>query len=202
MQKQSTPEIFGSRGIFSFLTMPRFAVISALVSGVSAIVAAIIAIISNWSVVTFNSGALSSLLSQYTNQAGNSTAQQIAYYILGVEAGAKSLRSALFVFTPLLVIGGAFMIVAAIYLMSRSHDKLVLGGIFSVIFSSLVFIGLMVYVPFNSLAVSVLFSYLGNYSVSNGGFALSVFILFFVYFIFGLLAGLSALYRRSVHVGA
>ncbi len=199
MQKQTATEIASSKGFSSFLTKPGFAFVSALISGIAALAAAIIAIASNWSVIVFNSRVFTGLLSQYANQTGNSTAQQIAYYILGVEAGAKSLQSALFVFTPLLIIGGAFMIVAAMHLRSKDHDKLVIGGIFSVVFSSLVFIGLMAYVPFNSLAVSVLFSYLGNYSVSNGAFALSVFILFFVYFILGLMAGLSALYRRSMH---
>ncbi len=162
----------------------------ALVSGIAAIAGGLTALVGNWSVVTFDQGALNSLL----QNTSNATLQS---YLSILSQGAVSLQEALLLLVPLMVIAGTFMIISAFYLRSKNRERVRIGMIFTVIFSMFVFIGILVYLPFNTLAVAILFSYLGFNNTTVSASSIAVYALFLAYIILGILSPIVRLTEKE-----
>ena len=105
-----------------------------------------------------------------------------------------SLKNALLLFAPLIIIAGAFMIYSSFYLKSDNRRTIKFGIAFMIIFSMFVFIGLMIYLPFNPLTISILDSYLGFNNGSNSAIAIVSYVMFLSYMILGLAAAVSKIF--------
>ncbi len=173
----------------------------ALASGVAAIIAVLLILNSGWSFVTFNSSTFATTVQQFNNQTYisqlglNSTEAANAITVLeGESTLAVAIQQSLFVFLPLLTIAGAFMMVTAFYLRSRKRKVASYGVAFSIIFTLLFFVGLLIYLPIAPSNVSVFFSYLGLFTGAAVEMV-AAYALILVYVILGALASIFGLYR-------
>ncbi len=180
-------------GVRGVLKNRKFSFILGLVGGIAAIISGLVSVFGNWSVVTFNPSSISSLYnSLIANGTTNST--NLADYISLLSQGAVSLKNALLLFAPLIIIAGAFMVYSSFYLKSENRRTVKFGIAFMVIFSMFVFIGLMIYLPFNPLTISILDSYLGFNNGSNSAIAIVSYAMFLSYMILGLAAAVSKIF--------
>lgn len=180
-------------GVGGILKNRKFSFILGLVGGIAAIISGLVSVFGNWSVVTFNPSSISSLYnSLIANGTTNST--NLADYISLLSQGAVSLKNALLLFAPLIIIAGAFMVYSSFYLKSENRRTVKFGIAFMVIFSMFVFIGLMIYLPFNPLTISILDSYLGFNNGSNSAIAIVSYAMFLSYMILGLAAAVSKIF--------
>ena len=180
-------------GVRGVLKNRKFSFVLGLVGGIAAIISGLVSIFGNWSVVTFNPSSISSLVnSLVANGTTNST--NLADYISLLSQGAVSLKNALLLFAHLIIIAGAFMIYASFYLISDNRRTIKFGIAFMIIFSMFVFIGLMIYLPFNPLTISILDSYLGFNNGSNSAIAIVSYVMFLSYMILGLAAAVSKIF--------
>jgi hypothetical protein len=180
-------------GVRGVLKNRKFSFVLGLVGGIAAIISGLVSIFGNWSVVTFNPSSISSLVnSLVANGTTNST--NLADYISLLSQGAVSLKNALLLFAPLIIIAGAFMIYSSFYLKSDNRRTIKFGIAFMIIFSMFVFIGLMIYLPFNPLTISILDSYLGFNNGSNSAIAIVSYVMFLSYMILGLAAAVSKIF--------
>ena len=92
---------------------------------------------------------------------------------------------------PLLIIAGIFMIVSAFYLKSKDSENRHFGVFLTFLFSIFAVLGLLIYIPFNSLAVLILV-YLPLTTLGAVAYALMV-----VYIVLGLIAGALALVKNK-----
>lgn len=180
-------------GVRGVLKNRKFSFILGLVGGIAAIISGLVSVFGNWSVVTFNPSSISSLYNTLiANGTTNST--NLADYISLLSQGAVSLKNALLLFAPLIIIAGAFMVYSSFYLKSENRRTVKFGIAFMVIFSMFVFIGLMIYLPFNPLTISILDSYLGFNNGSNSAIAIVSYAMFLSYMILGLAAAVSKIF--------
>ena len=180
-------------GVRGVLKNRKFSFILGLVGGIAAIISGLVSVFGNWSVVTFNPSSISSLYNTFiANGTTNST--NLADYISLLSQGAVSLKNALLLFAPLIIIAGAFMVYSSFYLKSENRRTVKFGIAFMVIFSMFVFIGLMIYLPFNPLTISILDSYLGFNNGSNSAIAIVSYAMFLSYMILGLAAAVSKIF--------
>ena len=180
-------------GVRGVLKNRKFSFVLGLVGGIAAIISGLVSIFGNWSVVTFNPSSISSLVnSLVANGTTNST--NLADYLSLLSQGAVSLKNALLLFAPLIIIAGAFMIYSSFYLKSDNRRTIKFGIAFMIIFSMFVFIGLMIYLPFNPLTISILDSYLGFNNGSNSAIAIVSYVMFLSYMILGLAAAVSKIF--------
>ncbi len=180
-------------GVGGILKNRKFSFILGLVGGIAAIISGLVSVFGNWSVVTFNPSSISSLYNTLiANGTTNST--NLADYISLLSQGAVSLKNALLLFAPLIIIAGAFMVYSSFYLKSENRRTVKFGIAFMVIFSMFVFIGLMIYLPFNPLTISILDSYLGFNNGSNSAIAIVSYAMFLSYMILGLAAAVSKIF--------
>ena len=180
-------------GVGGVLKNRKFSFILGLVGGIAAIISGLVSVFGNWSVVTFNPSSISSLYNTLiANGTTNST--NLADYISLLSQGAVSLKNALLLFAPLIIIAGAFMVYSSFYLKSENRRTVKFGIAFMVIFSMFVFIGLMIYLPFNPLTISILDSYLGFNNGSNSAIAIVSYVMFLSYMILGLAAAVSKIF--------
>ncbi len=155
-------------------------------SGLVAIISGILVIVSNLSILTFNSqGVLNELNS--TSALNSSTAAYINLTFNGI----SSVKNGIIVLGPLLIIAGIFMIVSAFYLKSKDSENRHFGVFLTFLFSIFAVLGLLIYIPFNSLAVLILV-YLPLTTFGAVAYALMV-----VYIVLGLIAGALALVKNK-----
>ncbi len=201
--------IKGVKKMHNTLMSPKFSFYLALSSGISAIIATIATVISAWSILTFDLASFQSAANQYLSylyNSSNATALQYGQYLTSVtQSTVLTLRSAFSIFIPLLVISGLFMIIAAFYLRSKDSKKVFSGMIFTIFFSALVFIGIIVYMligtatnnPTISTTVAMLFSYLGSYPTSGNPYIVIMYVFFTAYFVLGIISAMVSVYRAS-----
>ncbi len=163
--------------------------ILAMLSGITAIASAVAALVINWGILVSNTGTLSSniynsLLNVYGYLNVTVNTSQVLQYAQNLATVESYLQQGLFVFIPLMIIAGAFMIVSAMFIKSKNKERERMGTIYTVIFSILTLIGFMVYLVLNPTAFIALFSYLG----SGGSTAYLVYGLFMSYIILGVLS--------------
>jgi uncharacterized membrane protein len=155
-----------------------------------------------WNFVTFNASAFSSTYLQPLSNSSFLVSQGInstqATYLQEIYSGLYSLstvlQQSLLVFLPILAIVGAFMMLTAFYLRSKSRKTLSYGVIFAMVFSLLFFIGVLIYLPIAPSNVAVFFSYLGSFT-GNALELGAAYVLLFAYVVLGLLASIFGLYR-------
>ncbi|EFD92980.1 MAG: hypothetical protein BJBARM5_0275 [Candidatus Parvarchaeum acidophilus ARMAN-5] len=150
----------------------------ALISGILAIISGILVIIGNISILTFNSQSVLNALNS-TSALNSSTEAYIGLAFNGI----SSVKNGVIVLAPLLIIAGVFMIIAAFYMKSKIPQNRRFGLFLTFLFSIFALLGLLIYVPFNSLAVLILI-YLPLTSIG-----LAAYIIMVIYIILGLLAG-------------
>ncbi len=158
----------------------------AVSSGVVAIISGILVIVSNISILTFNSQSVLNELN--STSAVNSTT---AAYISLAFNGISSVKNGIIVLAPLLMIAGIFMIISAFYLKSNDLKNRRFGVFLTFFFSLFAVLGLLIYVPFNSLSVLILV-YLpltAEGSITYG--------LFLGYIIIGIAAGAVAILKNK-----
>jgi hypothetical protein len=177
---------------------PNLSFVIALLSGIFALLSAVLLTISGWSIITLNSANAQSLISQYLSSS-NSTLQQAAQelqYLLQITTLVG--QSLVYLFLPLLAIAGAFMILTAFYLRSKNKKRVIYGTALALVFSLFVFIGLVAYLPFSPATVSALFTYIGTFQGGNSGEIMAAYGLFMAYIVFGLAAAIFGLYRVAL----
>ncbi|MCL5016565.1 MAG: hypothetical protein M1441_00255 [Candidatus Parvarchaeota archaeon] len=180
-------------GVRGVLKNRKFSFILGLVGGIAAIISGLVSVFGNWSIVTFNPSSISSLYNSLITS-GTTNSTNLADYISLLSQGAVSLKNALLLFAPLIIIAGAFMVYSSFYLKSENRRTIKFGIAFMVIFSMFVFIGLMIYLPFNPLTISILDSYLGFNNGSNSAIAIVSYAMFLSYMILGLAAAVSKIF--------
>lgn len=158
-----------------------FNLVTGLISGVSALIAGLITIFGNLSIVNFSSNSLSKL------NVSNST---LYHSLLTIENAALDLKSAIIILGPLLIIAGIFILLSSFYLNKKVSKGL---EIFLMsFFTVFVFLAVLVFLPFNPIAVSLMFVYLTPISVNSLGGAADLagtltYIFFLLYVVFGII---------------
>ncbi|MCL4375887.1 hypothetical protein M1558_00115 [Candidatus Parvarchaeota archaeon] len=161
------------RGVFDFVI--------GLVSGFSALIAGFITIFSNLSIINFSASSLSKL------NVSNST---IYHSLLTIESAALDLKSSILVLGPLLIIAGIFILLLSFYLNKKISKGL---EIFLMsFFTVFVFLAILGFLPFNPIAVSLIFVYLTPIGVNSLGGAADLagtltYVFFLLYVIFGII---------------
>ena len=156
--------------------------ILAIVSGVIAVISGILTIVSNLSILTFNS---QSVLSAANSTANSTTLQYLSLALNGV----SGVKNGIIVLGPLLIIAGIFMIIAAFYLKSKNRETRNFGTLLVFLFSLFAILGLLIYVPFDSLSILVLV-YFPLTTIGSITYALIV-----IYIIIGIITGALALLK-------
>lgn len=150
----------------------------AVASGLTAMASGILLIASNISILTFNSQSILSALNG-TSAVNSST---VAYLSLAFN-GISSVKNGIIVLGPLLIIAGVFMIVSSLYIKSKNAESRRFGAFMTFLFSIFAVLGLLIYIPFNSLATLILV-YLPLTTLGAISYTLMI-----VYIILGLSAG-------------
>jgi hypothetical protein len=188
-------------GLHKLLMNPNFSFYLALMSGISAIVSIIATVIAAWDILTFNITAFQSAANQYLSylyNTSNATAVQYGQYLTSVtQSTVLILRNAFSLFVPLLAIAAVFMIIAAFYLHSKDRKTVFNGIVFSIFFSAIVLLGVLLYLPFAPTTVAMLFSYLGSYSTSGNVFIIVMYVFFLLYIVLGIISAMTSVYRMS-----
>ncbi len=161
-----------------------FVFITAVVSGIIAMLSGILTIVSNISILTFNSQSVLSTL----NSTGAVNSTTTAYLDLAFN-GISSVKDGIIVLGPLLIIAGIFMVISAFYLKSKNKETRNFGVFLTFLFSVFALLGLLIYVPFNSLVVLILV-YLPLTTLGQITYGL-----FIIYIVIGLLTGALALLK-------
>ncbi len=195
--KQEETQIKKAENRTKLLSKKRVPFIFGFIGGIAAIISGIVALVGNWSIVTFNPSSLTALYNQLIANSSSTNSTNLANYISLLSQGAVSLRNALLLYVPLVVIAGAFMLLAAFYLKSGDKRNTKFGIIMMIIFSMFVFIGLMVYLPFNPIVISILDSYLGFNNGTNSAVAIATYGLFLAYFVLGMLAAITKVFQTD-----
>ena len=156
--------------------------ILAIVSGAIAAASGILTIVGNLSILTFNS---QSVLSAAANTSNSTALQYLSLALNGI----SSVKNGIIVLGPLLIIAGIFMIIAAFYLKSKNRETRNFGTFLAFLFSVFALLGLLIYIPFNSLSVLVLV-YFPLTTIGSITYALMI-----IYIITGIITGALALLR-------
>lgn len=156
--------------------------IFAIVSGAIAAVSGILTIIGNLSILTFNS---QSVLSAAANTSNSTTLQYLSLALNGI----SSVKNGIIVLGPLLIIAGVFMVIAAFYLKSKNKETRNFGIFLVFLFSLFALLGLLIYIPFNSLSVLILV-YFPLTTIGSITYALII-----IYIVIGIAAGALALLK-------
>ncbi|EEZ92471.1 MAG: hypothetical protein BJBARM4_0950 [Candidatus Parvarchaeum acidiphilum ARMAN-4] len=154
----------------------------AIVSAVVAMASGILTIIGNLSILTFNS---QSILNAAANSSNSTTLQYLDLALNGI----SSVKNGVIVLGPLLIIAGIFMFIAAFYLKSTNKENKSFGTFLVFLFSVFALLGLLIYIPFNSLSVLILV-YLPLSTVGAITYGLII-----IYIIIGLIAGAISLLK-------
>ncbi|MCL4400728.1 MAG: hypothetical protein M1348_01960 [Candidatus Parvarchaeota archaeon] len=170
------------------LTGSKFLFVLSLLSGICALSAVVILTYVSWGALTFNAASFQSVVAPYLN----STNSTLSNFIGFVEQVNTLTADSLYLLLPLLGIAGAFMLLTAFYLKSKSAKTLTQGVLFSFVFSLFVFLGILFYLPFSPGTVGFLFAYLGS---MNGAGLIAAYALFLAYVVLGMLCGVFGLYR-------
>ncbi|MDP8012611.1 MAG: hypothetical protein RAK22_00720 [Nanoarchaeota archaeon] len=158
----------------------------ALIAATAGLILIIIMVYSNYSILTANETNLQNELSAYNVSAANQ---------LLIMAGMTALKDAVFLFVPLMVISDFFLFVSFfIYMKDEEREKRIVGGIMTIVFAILPLLGLLIFLPFSPLTVLTVISYLGVFT-TNALYQIGAYLLFMIFFIFGLTSGLITLYR-------
>ncbi len=215
IDKKSDEPVFTSRSDKSALRFLRnrlFLFWVAIASGASAIISGLLYLYSGWWTLGLTPASLTSLEQTINSTyATNATlAQELLVLVSQGYTAGITIRDGLFVLVPLLVIAGAFMILSAFYLKSRSKEMSFTGSVFCTIFSVVVILGLMVYFLISPLTISELFGYIGAFGLQNSSLSSSLtqtggtynssefieaFSLWLAYMLLGLLAAIAGFYR-------
>ena len=154
----------------------------AIVSAVIAMASGILTIIGNLSILTFNS---QSILNAAANSSNSTTLQYLNLALNGI----SSVKDGVIVLGPLLIIAGIFMIIAAFYLKSANKENKVFGTFLVFLFSIFALLGLLIYIPFDSLSVLILV-YLPLSTLGAITYALII-----IYIVIGIIAGAISLLK-------
>jgi hypothetical protein len=172
----------------SVLHDARLPFILTLVSGLSAIASAISALAYGWGLLTTDT---SSLYSQYcgalvgagTNATYNASQTAVCTVIIALDKIAASL----YIYVPLLIIIGAFLVFVSVYYRGEMQSKKWIRSAFSIVFSVSGFVFIMLYLPFESTVIAALFSFIGTYVL--------VLATFVAYVILGVAGGIMGFYQ-------
>lgn len=156
--------------------------ILAIVSGVIAAISGILTIVGNLSILTFNS---QSVLSAAANTSNSTTLQYLSLAVNSI----SGVKNGIIVLSPLLIIAGVFMVIAAFYLKSKSRETRTFGVFLVFLFSLFALLGFLIYIPFNSLSVLVLV-YFPLTTIGKIAYALMI-----IYMVIGIITGAIALLK-------
>ncbi len=158
--------------------------ILAIISGAIAISSGILTVVGNLSILTFNP---QSVLNAAANTSNSSTLQYLSLAFNGI----SSVKNGIIVLGPLLIISGIFMIIAAFYLKSKNRETRNFGIFLTFLFSIFALLGLLIYIPFNSLSVLVLV-YFPLTVLGSIAYALII-----IYIVMGIAAGAVSLLKEK-----
>ncbi len=168
-----------------------------LASAVCATAIVVLILIEGWSILTFNPNSLANEYAVYASQTGNSTAQNIALYILTAVQGATALKSGFMVFLPLMAVCASMLFLASFYLISKRRENVMLGAILCVIFGLSGIIGLIVALPIVPIYIVTLFNFLGTTGQNIPLYATVSYLLFVSYLILAVCGSLFGFYRAN-----
>lgn len=185
VKEKNEPKNSG-RGIFR-VEIKNLPFVLAVVSGAIALVSGVLLIIENLQILTFDSQSVLSALNS-TSALNSSSAAYLGLAFNGI----SSVKNGIIVLGPLLIIAGIFMVISAFYFKSETLKSKRDFGIFLMFFFSLfAIVGLLIYIPFNSLSVLILV-YLPLTVTGSITYALIV-----TYMVTGMAAGAIALLKEK-----